>query len=43
MDLETKMLIALQAARAFERRQTELSLFDEHGKTLACFRLADRD
>lgn len=42
MDLETKMLIALQAARTFERRQTELSLFDEHGKTLACFRPADR-
>ena len=43
MDLETKMLIALEAARAFERGQTELSLFDEDGKTLARFRPADRD
>ena len=41
MDLETKMLIALEAARAFERRQTELSLFDEDGKTLARFRQDD--
>lgn len=38
MDLETKMLTALEAARSFECEQTELSLSDEHGKTLARFK-----
>ena len=37
MELETAMLQALETARSFELRQTELTLYDEERETLARF------
>jgi heat shock protein HslJ len=43
MDLETRLLVALQEARSFARQRTALTLFDEQGRERARFRQTDWD